>query len=320
MFSFFKKKKQAIDTDIPDWASFFTNEEYVAFLAGIDHYFRAKNVAYTLGDGVIDIDPKIFRFPKLGLSNIAQLCKHHPPEEYTSIIREHFETMLKALERDKAFDEKTASFEEIRPYLGIKLHNQEYITYIGGLDADNQNIVYQYIAEDIYAILIFDLPDATRNVHPGSLANWDKTEDELFQIGMENIRENYPMAVTREDMGSFEIQYINHDHFFTANILFELEKNPDLVGTRGSLIGLPHRHAALIYPIEDVTVAKAVQGLIPAIYSMHKESPDSLTPNLFWYRDGIFTPLPYELREGKLYLMPPDSFMALLSELENKIH
>ncbi|MDL2284805.1 hypothetical protein LJC19_06665 [Oxalobacter sp. OttesenSCG-928-P03] len=318
MFSFFRKKEKK--PEIPEWASFFTQEEYTAFLAGVDQYFRDMAVTYTLEDGIIEVDPNEFRFSKLGLSNVAQLCKQDSPENYAKIITEHFTAMLRALEFDRAFDEDVADFEKVRQYLGVRLYNQEYMTYIGGLDDEDGVVVERYEAEDVFAVLVFDLPDAIRNVSPSHVADWGISEDELFRIGIANIRENYPMNITQEDMGEFNIWFVNNNHFFTANIIYELNDRPELIGSRGSLIGLPHRHSALIYPIEDLGVVAAIQGMVPALYSMNQEGPGPLTPNLFWYRDGVLTHLPHEVRDEKLHFLPPDSFMAMLGEMENRLH
>lgn len=321
MFSFFKKKnKESEAIDIPEWAAFFTAEEYRAFLDAIDSYFKGMDVTYILEDGTIEVDPESFRFSKLGLSNIAQVCKQHETADYPELINGHFTTMLKALEFDRTFDENITDFEKIRQYLAVRLYNAEYIAYIGGLEDDGEMSVHRFVAEDVYAMLVFDLPDAIRNVQPSHVLDWSKDEDELFAIGIANIRENYPMEITREDMGGFTIWFVNNDHFFTANILYELEERPELIGRHGSLIAIPHRHSALIYPIEDLGVVEAIQKLIPAAYGMHEEGPGSLTPNLFWYHDGIFTSLPYEVREEKLHFIPPESFLDMLNRLENRLH
>lgn len=321
MFSFFKKKDKAPATiDIPEWAAFFAPEEYAAFLAGVDSYFKGMNVTYALEDGTIEVDPEEFRFSKLGLSNIAQVCKQHAIKDYAELINGHFTTMLRALEFDKDFDENITHFEKVKQYIAVRLYNEEYMAYIGGLDEDSEMTVHRYVADDVYAMLAFDLPDAIRNIQPSNVLDWGMDEDELFRIGIANIQENYPMEISQEDMGGFNIWFVNNDHFFTANILFELEDRPELVGRKGSLIAIPHRHSAIIYPIEDLGVVEAIQKMIPAAYGMHEEGPGSLTPNLFWYHDGIFIRLPYEVREEKLHFIPPKKFLDMLNQLESQLH
>ena len=40
--------------------------------------------------------------------------------------------------------------------------------------------------------------------------------------------------------------------------------------------------------------------------------------NLFWYKDGTYTELPYKFENGKLQFFPPDNFVELLNELKAK--
>ena len=324
MFSFFKKKEKTHPTpeiiDIPAWASFFTPEEYTTFLAGVDSYFKGMNVTFKLDEGTIEVDPEAFPFSQLGLHNIAQVCKQHAIEEYAERINGHFTTMLKALEFDKTFDQNITDFEKVKQYLAVRLYNEEYMTYIGSLNEEEEITVHRFVADDVYAMLVFDLPDAIRNVQLSHVLDWNRDEDELFSIGLANTRENYPMQLTREDMGGFTIWFANNDHFFTGNIVYELEDRPELLGSKGALIAIPHRHSALIYPIGDLDVINAIQKMIPAAYGMHEEGPGSLTPNLFWYHRGIFTRLPYEVREEKLHFIPPDNFLEMLNQLENAHH
>src|SRR5690606_37707118 len=102
----------------------------------------------------------------------------------------------------------------------------------------------------------------------------------------------------------------------TPNIVFDIENRKELIGSKGSLVGLPHRHSAIIYPIENLEVVKAINGLIPTIYGMNQEGPGSLSNNLFWYKDKTFTQLPYKIDEGKLQFFPPNNFVELLNELK----
>jgi len=116
---------------------------------------------------------------------------------------------------------------------------------------------------------------------------------------------------------SFSFLFATSDHFFTPNIVFYLDEKPGLVGSKVSIIGLPHRHSILIYPIENLEVADAMNGLAQATYAMNQEGPDSLTNKLFWYYNNTFTKIPYEFnKEGGLSFKPPATFINLLNTLE----
>ncbi|MEY3443795.1 MAG: hypothetical protein RLZZ519_2076, partial [Bacteroidota bacterium] len=113
----------------------------------------------------------------------------------------------------------------------------------------------------------------------------------------------------------FDIWFGEGVHFFVPNIAFELHRRPDLVGKHGALVGLPHRHAAIIYPIESLDVIKAVNTLIPIVKGMNEEGPGSLSDNIFLFQNGEFEAIPYKFTEDKLQLFPTDNFISLLNSL-----
>lgn len=309
MFSFFKKKTN--NTDIPKWASFFDDKEYSTFLKELDNYFKSLNIEYELGDGQITVKENKFGFNVLGLTNVAQVCKQDDLKNYKENIAEHFNSMIRANMFDEEFNKIVDKFEEVKKYIGVRLYDNEYVAHVG-----KENTLGKDFAGDIYSMIVFDFPDSVVSIKPDQTTAWNKTTDELFEIGVSNIKSKYPLTITKETFGEFNIWFVQGDHFFTPNIVFDIENRKELIGSKGSLVGLPHRHSAIIYPIENLEVVKAISGLIPAIYGMNQEGPGSLSNNLFWYRDKIFTQLPYKINEGKLQFYPPDNFVELLNELK----
>jgi hypothetical protein len=309
MFSFFKKKPAL--QPVPAWASFFDQQEYALFISELDKYFKSKNIGYQMDDGVIVATGGAFDGQSLGLNNIAQICKQRGKKEYATAIAGHFDSM----QRDKAFrqefDRMVANFEEVKQYIGVRLYANDYVAHIG-----KENTIGKDLAADIYAMLVFDLPDTISNVQPDQSKVWGKTLDELLEIGVQNIKANYDFPIKSFSMGEYNIQFVESDHFFAPNIVFDLEKHPGLLGIQGCLIGLPHRHAAIIYPINNLEVVKAINGMIPMVHGMHNEGPGSLSNNLYWYNDGAFTKMPYQIEGGRLQFFPPLNFVDMLNLLK----
>jgi hypothetical protein len=309
MFSFFKKKTGT--TNVPEWAEFFDAKEYEEFIKRVDEYFRKLNVKYDIAPGQILLDGENeFDCSSLGLVNVAQVCKQNGPGHYKAIIKEHFNRMIQSARFQKKFDEIADNFEQVKDYIGVRLYDKEYTDLL-----TEENRIGKHISGDVSALVVFDFPDSVVNVKPEQTTAWNKTKEELFEIGLENIRAKYPFEITKEPFGEFRIWFVQGNHFFVPNIIFDLEHKKELIGSKGALIGLPHRHAAIIYPIENLEVLKAINGLIPAIHGMFIEGPGSLSNNLFWYKDNTFTHLPYKIDDKKLQFFPPDEFVDLLNEL-----
>jgi len=309
MFSFFKKKKDG-DTSVPDWALFFSATEYNAFVSELENYFKGLNVAVELSDGVVIADEKAFGFEKLGLTNVAQVCKQEKIADYKEIIAAHFDAMIRAQQFEVTFNAIADNFEEVRKYIGVRLYDNAYVDMLG-----KELTLGKDFAGEIYAMIVFDFPDSIVNIQPTQIKAWAKTVEELFQIGVENTKNAYPLTISSVDFGAFNCWFVQGEHFFTPNVVFELENRKELLGSKGALIGIPHRHAALIYSIETIEVIAAINALIPTIYGMNEEGPGSLSNQLFWYKDGVFTELPYSLQEGEMKFTPPANFVELLNEL-----
>jgi len=309
MFSIFKRKKE--NPNVPEWASFFKENEYSEFLKSIDDYFANRKINYGLSDGMLTLDADDFGCNSLGLTNVAQVCKQDAPKNYKEIVSAHFDSMIRAHQFDTGFKQIVHDYDKIQQYIAVRLYPIDYPAAIG-----KDLTIGKEFSEGIYAMLVFDLPDSIINIQPEQALKWNKTFDELFETGIENIRRKYPLEISEQKFKEFNIWLVLGDHFFAPNIVFDLNNHSKLVGSKGSLVGIPHRHSVIIYPIEDIKVVEAVNQLIPTIYGMFEEGPGSISNNIFWYKDGNFQHLPYKVTDNKLQFFPPENFVELLHTLK----
>jgi hypothetical protein len=307
---FFKKSKG--EDGSPGWANFFTPKEYKLFLARLDNYFRKHNVDYRVDNGIALLDEPHLGYDNFGLINLAQICKQDPQHEWDINIENFFRSMERSSEFEREFESRKTDFEFIRPFIAVRIYNIEYADSVG-----RENFIYRQLSEQVVATLVFDLPDSIMNIKPENIIPWQKRVDELFTIGYENAKESYPIEIEKQQFGNVHLWMALADHFFAPNILLSLhEEHNHLLGTHGALVGVPHRHIVLIYPIEDLGVLDAIHALVPTVYGMNQEGPGSISHELFWYKDGEFHNLPYELEEQKMKFIPPDNFVELLNSLE----
>jgi len=308
MFSIFKRDKKK--PKVPGWASFFEENEYAEFLKSIERYFSKRKISYNLEDGMLTLSSDDFGFYDLGLANVAQVCKQDDPINYEEIVSAHFDSMARAHQFDTEFKQIVHDYGKIEHYIGVRLYPSDYPAAIG-----KDATMGRDLCGDIYATLVFDLPDSIINIQPELAHKWNKTLDQLFETGIQNIRSKYPFDISEQKVSEFSIWFVQGDHFFAPNIVFDLNNQNKLVGSKGSLIGIPHRHSVIIYPIENIKVVKAINQLIPIIYGMNEEGPGSISNNIFWYKDGHLENLPYKLVDNKLQFFPPENFVGLLNTL-----
>lgn len=308
MSSLFKKNNEK--AEVPKWASFFNENEYHEFLKALEDYFYAKNVTYSIGDGQINAGPNDFGFTVLGLTNVAQVCKLDQLKNYKEKVSDHFEALIRTNQFDKEFKKIIDDFEQVKEYIAVRLYPDDYVP-----ETAKAVSIRKHFAGDIIALLVFDLPDSVMSITSEVADKWNKTPEELFETGIQNIKNKYPLNISKQKVGELEIWFVQGNHFFTPNIVFDLNNQPKLLGTYGSLIGIPHRHAVIIYPIEDIQVVNVLNALIPTVYGMNQEGPGSISSNIFWYKGGEFENLPYKIEEGQIQFYPPESFVNLLESL-----
>lgn len=309
MFSFFKKDNS--NDQVPEWASFFTNKEYDCFMRELNTCLKQHSVAFEIQNGVVIADAQVFGFEKMGLTNISQACKQTGKlKRYRDVITGHFDAMVQAKQFDKEFKKIEDNFDEIRSYVAVRLYDHEFIESIG-----KENVIGSDFSGNLFALVVYDLPNSITSVERKQLGKWNKTDKELMDLGIKNISEKYPTRFKKQSMGTFDFWAAYEDHFFVPNLVFELEQHKKLVGSHGTLVGLPHRHMALFYPIESLQVVEAINKLIPMIYGINEEGPGSVSNQLFWYKNGVFTQVPYDMKEKTVQITPPDSFLEMLNTL-----
>lgn len=297
---------------IPEWANFFSDAEYEAFSTALDSYFASLGNPFSIDNGIVRTNwtSQESGSQSLGLMNVAQMCKQGKLEDYAEIVQNHFEIMRKSQSFMTEFFSRIDDFDFVQPFIGTRLYHKDHVGSIG-----LANVIIQEVADDIIAMLVFDMPQAISSVKPEQAMVWGKSVEELILLGLQNIRENYAFEVMDLE-ANVTLKAVVQDHFFGANILMDLPLHPELVGTHGTLVGVPHRHTTLLYPIEDIGVLQAIHALIPMIYGMHHEGPGSISEGLYWYKQGTFERLPYALQADEtLSFFPPKSLVALLEYL-----
>ncbi len=306
----FSRKRK--DEPPPAWAGFLTSDNYRLFMQIVDDYFLSEDIDYAIAEAAVEVDDDRFGATSLGLQNIAQSCHLADPEEWPAMVKNHFDGLQRINVFQEEFDSKAHDFEYAAAFLAVRLYHESYMEQI-----EDYLGIGQHIADDIYAALVFDLPESVTNVRPEQAVLWNKTNEELFEIGVKNVFGKYPFDIIEETLDDIRFLIINEDHFYTGNVLFVMENYPMLQGSYGSLVSIPTRHAILFYPIENKEVLEAIRNLIPITCKMNEEGPGSISSQLYWYHEEELTLIPYELRDDQLEISPPEPFIELLDRLEN---
>ena len=296
----------------PAWANFFTPQQYRDFLHQVTAYFNKNKRRFTLGDGVIYVeDAKEGGKNQLGLLNLAQMCARNETKDWADIVTDHFRTLEKSYSEQKVLEERIDDFTRVAELLAVRLWPEDYLANL-----DRNKILHRQEMPGTISALVFDLPSSIRNVTPDETKAWGKSEAELFRIGLANVMENCIPDVSEQDLGEgVTLTLFSDESFFVASHALLLEEHSDCLGAFGTLVGIPHRHVMLTYPIQDLRVLQAIHMMIPIIAGMERDGPGSISPLLYWYKDGAFTNLPYRIDKNTLNFSPPEDFVDMLKLL-----
>lgn len=295
------------------WAPFFSPGRQAAFEQEVRRYFDERAIPHRMADGVVYRERAGQEPSQLGLSNLAQVCNQASPAEWPAIISRHFDTLAQVERETDELQEKLHDLSRVRDRLMVRLTAKEDIP-------PEAELVSREDLPGILTYLALDLPTSVRSIHRADADAWGRTTEELFNIALENVRQQCRPEIRQVDMGDGILcEVMAGDSFFVASHALLLHEYPQCLGMRGALVAIPTRHSMLAYPINDMGVLKAVQALIAVAQGMAKDGPGSITARLFWYHGGVFTDLPYRVERKKLQFHPPNEFVAMLNGLAEAV-
>ncbi len=294
----------------PRWARFMRDGEWDTFVAAVETELRHRGWSYRLDDGYLwapwggDTDEA------LSLLNLAQLCHAAPEADRARVITSHFDALV-AGKGDRALaDVLAGDLAQARPHLKVRLYPRETFRN----DADQ--FIVRDVADDLCAVLCFDLPSNVVTVNADSLAKWGCTADDVWYQALANLRRTEHAAVEDVDVGGAVLRAMTGDSFFVASNLLLLGDflAPDDAPPWGAIAAVPNRHTLVFHPIHDPSALRAIDAMVVMASGMCAEGPGSISPNLFWWRDGALRTLPSREADDHYEFVPPDEFVTEVLE------
>lgn len=310
MFNIFKKtdsQRIALGLEI------FSESEYSNFIKLVKSDLTSRGIEVGgVKDGYLTakVDGSEQSF---GLVNLAQNCKLVAQTEWTSVIKEHFDALARSKGDEADMQKNITDFNKIKDLLAVQLYPDDYLNAAGELKME---VITRSNIPIVNNTLVLDLPASIRPVKKSEAKVWNKTEDELFAVALNNTFNKIKPEIIEQQMQGGKVTFITSDNFLTAVLVLNLKKFNQCIGAHGSLVAIPTRGVIMCYPINDLGVVKAISGFAPFVTKLHSEGPGSLSPKLYWYQDDRFTDIPYKIENGKLHFAPPQNFLDTLNKLE----
>jgi len=163
--------------------------------------------------------------------------------------------------------------------------------------------------------LVLDFEDQFHYVKRNEVHLWETDELELFEIAKENTRKE-----------EIEIKQYNYEDKYDVFVLFSgdfsasytllIEQEFDFaIGRFGTLVALPTKGTAFLYPIEKVDVLDVIVTIYPTVEQFFNEDPGNITLDFYWYFNGqyqIFEKEPND--DGTITINNPKKLTELLNK------
>lgn len=296
---------------VPTWAAPFKPRQHQKFLRLVEGELTRRSLQFEFEDnGVVRLLAQGDEPHRCGLQNLAQVCAMSRSRQWPAIVSTHFEHILQTREELARLEADIADFSRVAPLIKLRVFPEELP------DETRFNNVHRVVAPGLLAMVSFDLPNSVASVSRETASRWELSEEQLIRHALENTWETDPAgAVLLEGDDSLPLWALSGESFFSATHALMLEKHLPAPAPHGVLVIIPTRHAVVFHVIAGPEAVKAVQKLLGMAFAMHRDGPGSVSPSLYWWRDGCFALLPSFVRNNSLSFHPPDEFAAMLNQL-----
>lgn len=288
--------------DVPEWAETFRSQrDRKEFERLVE-----KEVVRRFGPGELNWVEGYFDVPsanggnyQLGFFNVARYCTATDRGEWESVIGEHFEKVARSLS-DAHYDPE---FEDIRDRLGPRL-----------LDRDNNPTFCRFEGIDLGPLFApgvqIDQEDRVSFVSDSMIQKWGKTELEVWEIALANLRRLPTLTFLRINKDA-DFYAAEENDFLAASHLLCLDRYPLASAEFGVMVAVPLRDSISLAPLKTKDDLRKSAALAIMANRLYHSQPGAITPHLVWWKDGIMKPCFYD--PEKESIQAPQELLALLS-------
>jgi hypothetical protein len=211
------------------------------------------------------------------LTNLRQWVAQEPEEHRAAIVSDFVGSLVAAteVEDDDVLD--LNDFRFVRPLLRTRLYAEDF-------RADLE-VVQRTVAPGLVEILVVDLPTSLLIVNAETVAGWGAGPDEVFGIARENVRADGPLEIEDRDFDGVRLCSLGGEtEYVTAHALWAGDY--PVTGTHGALIAVPAQGVVHACPVHGDDMPGAMNMLIRLAWAGYQDGPRSVSPNVYWWRDG----------------------------------
>jgi hypothetical protein len=279
------------------------------FLKAVEDHFRSQGRAVVIDPQgtVTDEESGI-----LGLENLAQAWKSADPAERAELVATHFEAIDESRRQTQARDAMLSDYAVASGFIATRLLDEDYVRTVGA-----EHLVLRSDIEGLFTVASFDFPESVRTFPPDRLREWGVSPDEVFQLGIDNVVDRYPLQKEfQELLPGCPLHLFATESLFAATHLLRPEAFAEALGPHGAFVLAPTRNAILVHPIESSDSLRVLPTLIGLAHQLHQQGPGSLTTSIYLLQDGVLRRIRTSVENRKVQVIdPPEEFVHLVTIL-----
>ena len=303
MFDIFKKKKRTLLPE--DYSNLVDEKGYEIFLNKC--ISTLKNLGYNIvsfDNGDIVYEKENCEKAHFYLDNLLRVYLQADDRDKDTEIQNHF---LKLKDQTKAYDYLYKDFDYAKQFLKVLLKADDILP-------NNHGFVYQNNYPSLLTFLVLDFEDQFHYVNRNEVSLWETDELELFEIAKENIRKEEIEIMQYNYEDKYDV-FVLISGDFSASYTLLIEQEFDFaIGQFGTLVALPTKGTAFLYPIQKDDVLDVIVTIYPTVEQFFNEDPGNITLDFYWYYNGQYEIFEKESNgDGTITIKNPKKLIDLLN-------
>ncbi|MFD2938502.1 hypothetical protein [Flavobacterium notoginsengisoli] len=303
IFDIFKKKQEY---ELPQiYKGIISKDDYNIILDFSLLYHKEQNLLVSKideGEIVIEINNEIqHRY----LDNLVRVLSGNEKLKWKEIIFDHFN---KLKYNNSAFEYLYKDFEYASQFLRVLIKGNNF-----NLGDDISNYVHRIDFPDTNTFLVLEFEEQFHYILKDEILEWEKTENELFETALENIPQDEIEIKVYEFAEKFKVfSFTSGD--YSSSFMINLKNKADyVIGNFGSLVAIPTKGTALVYPIETNNILELIEVIDPTIEKFYNEDPGNITQNYYWFHNNKFRLFSTGTDEDKKFIKLPEALSEMFA-------
>jgi hypothetical protein len=250
-----------------------------------------------------------------GLWNIAVLCRDDRGgiKAWPKLIAGYASHLLKGASADACAQVAALTPDQARGLVYLAVRRAASLgPALAGLRSAPE------LAPGLLELLALDMPYNTVFLDDGQVARLGG-RDSLREAALANLRAQPVPAHRRIGTPDAYFESISDDSHFTASRVLVM---PDLLSRvlqaeapHGVLAAMPGRHCAFLHVLSDRTATRSLLLMAKMARVEYGHEQEPISPDVFWWQDGGWLPVPSVESDGKRTLRPGPELSFLLTDL-----